>query len=244
MLYLAQQKKDVKPGVTDWPERFDELSKQCKSEALKKYYSGGISPPETRISEVPMVAVDFETTGLNAAKHGIVSVAAIPMTAKRILFSQAKYWVVKPRRALTDESVAIHGITHSEIDQAPDLEYVINELLELVAGKVWVVHYHGIERPFLQSAFQERINESIQFPLIDTMEIESRFYRKPLSLWQKLLGKKPASIRLADSRARYNLPFYQPHNAVTDALACAELLQAQISHHFDQDSQLEEIWLP
>jgi DNA polymerase-3 subunit epsilon len=76
------------------------------------------------------------------------------------------------------------------------------------------------------------------------MEIESRFHRKPLSLWQKLRGKKPESIRLADSRDRYNLPFYAPHNAVTDALACAELLQAQIAHHFKPDTPLSKIWLP
>ncbi|RUO73109.1 3'-5' exonuclease [Idiomarina ramblicola] len=246
MLYLAPEKKQrqMKPRTIDWPERFNSLSRQSQSYALKKYYNYGISAPEAPINQVPMVAVDFETTGMDPEQHGIVSIAAIPMTTERIFFSQAKSWVVKPRRTLTDQSVVIHGITHSDIEQAPDLESIIDELLELVAGKVWVVHYHGIERPFLQDAFKERLNESIQFPLIDTMEIEARFYRKPLSLWQKLRGKKPESIRLADSRDRYNLPFYPPHNATTDALACAELFQAQIAKHFEPTTPLDKIWLP
>lgn len=244
MFYLAPEKKQRKPETIDWPKRFESLSRQSQSPALKKYYNYGISSSETPINEVPMVAVDFETTGLDPEQHGIVSIAAIPMTAERIFFSQAKSWVVNPRRTLTDQSVVIHGITHTDIEQAPDLESIIDELLEIVAGKVWVVHYHGIERPFLQGAFKERLNESIQFPLIDTMEIEARFYRKPLSLWQKLRGKTPESIRLADSRARYNLPFYPPHNAMTDALACAELLQAQIAYHYDQTTALKEIWFP
>ncbi|WP_404396268.1 3'-5' exonuclease [Idiomarina loihiensis] len=248
MLYLApekkQKQKNSKSKNIDWPKQFETLEQLSHSQALKRYYSQGISSPDTPINKTPMVAVDFETTGLNPEQDGIVSIAAIPMTTERILFSEAKSWVVKPRRSLTDESVVIHGITHSEIEHAPDLESIIDELLELVAGKVWVVHYHGIERPFLQRGIKERLHENIQFPLIDTMEIEARFHRKPLSLWQKLRGKKPESIRLADSRTRYNLPFYPPHNALTDALACAELLQAQIAYHFKPDSPLSEIWLP
>jgi len=246
MLYLAPDKENKKQisKQADWPKQFNILSQKSRSKALKKYYSAGISSADTPINKVPMVAVDFETTGLNPTQHGIVSIAAIPMTAERIYFSQAKSWVLKPRRTLTDESVVIHGITHSDIEQAPDLESIIDELLALVAGKVWVVHYHGIERPFLQDAFKERLNESIQFPLIDTMEIEARFHRKPLSLWQKIRGKKNESIRLADSRARYSLPFYPPHNATTDAIACAELLQAQLAYHFKPETPLGKIWLP
>lgn len=250
MLYLApgEEKKRSKREQIDWPARFQQLATEARSPLLKRYYQAGIPSAETRIAETPMVAVDFETTGMDINQHGIVSIAVIPMTRDRIQSGAAKTWLVKPRRVLTEQSVTIHGITHSAIAQAPDLEDVIEPLLAAVAGKVWVVHYHGIERPFLQDAFRERLGESIEFPLIDTMEIEARFRRQQRGIIDRLIdkikGRQPPSIRLADSRERYHLPFYAPHDAMTDALACGELLQAQLAYHFADNSLLSDVWLP
>ncbi|MDV6314988.1 3'-5' exonuclease [Idiomarina sp. HP20-50] len=245
MLYLPPDAENQQQRATlDWPKRFQKLAESAKSPALKKYYEASIAAGDTPVNDVPMVAVDFETTGMNPDKHGIISIAVIPMTLGRLNMSKAKQWIVKPRRLLTEESITIHGITHSAIERAPDLSEIIDPLLEAVAGKVWVVHYQGIERPFLQGAFEERLQESIHFPVIDTMEIEARFHRQKRSLWDKLTGKKQVSIRLSDSRERYNLPFYAPHDAMTDALSCGELLQAQIAHHFSADTPIEDIWLP
>ncbi len=245
MLYLPPDAENKQQRSTiDWPKRFQELAKTAKYPALKKYYEAGIASSSSPISHVPMVAVDFETTGMNPDKHGIISIAVTPMTLDRIHMNQAKQWIVKPRRLLTSESITIHGITHSAIERAPDFSEIIDPLLEAVAGKVWVVHYNGIERPFLQGAFKERLKESIHFPVIDTMEIEARFHRQKRSLWDKLTGKERVSIRLSDSRDRYNLPFYAPHDAMTDALACGELLQAQVAHHFSAENPIGDIWLP
>ncbi|MCK7458415.1 3'-5' exonuclease [Idiomarina aminovorans] len=245
MLYLPPDAENKQQKTTiNWPKRFEELSEAAKYPALKQYYEAGIASTDTPINDVPMVAVDFETTGMDPDRHSIISIAIVPMTLARVDMSQAQQWIVKPRRVLTDESITIHGITHSAIERAPDLSEIMDSLLEAVAGKVWVVHYNGIERPFLQGAFEERLKESIHFPVIDTMEIEARFHRKNRSLWDRITRKKRVSIRLSDSRERYNLPFYAPHDAMTDALACGELLQAQVAHHFSADTPIGEVWLP
>ncbi len=57
------------------------------------------------------------------------------------------------------------------------------------------------------------------------------------------MGKKPVSIRLADSRLRYQLPHYAAHNALIDAIATAELLQAQVLHHFSRETPVADLWL-
>lgn len=54
---------------------------------------------------------------------------------------------------------------------------------------------------------------------------------------------RPLSIRLANTRSRYHLPTYPPHDALTDAIATAELLQAQIHYHFDGDTPIKKLWL-
>lgn len=227
-------------GAIDWPQRFKELANTAQHKALRDYYQQGMPALDTPLKDVPLVAVDFETTGLDVNQHGIVSMAVIPMTTQRIELGRSQQWVLKPRRVLTDESVTIHGITHSDIESAPDLSEVIEPLLQAIAGKVWVVHYRGIEAPFLQHALQQRINESIEFPTIDTMEIEARFHRQRPRFVDRLLRRPAPSIRLADSRERYHLPFYAPHDAMTDALACGELLQAQVLHKLSPDAPLAQ----
>ena len=107
-----------------------------------------------------------------------------------------------------------------------------------------MVHFRNIERPFLDVALQARLNEGIRFPVIDTMAIEAHLHpdRQP-SFVQRIMGKQSVSIRLADSRARYGLPHYAAHNALIDAIATAELLQAQIYHHFSPQTPIGELWL-
>ncbi|MEH6454201.1 MAG: 3'-5' exonuclease, partial [Psychromonas sp.] len=46
-----------------------------------------------------------------------------------------------------------------------------------------------------------------------------------------------------NSRLRYNLPTYAPHDALTDAIATAELFQAQIKYHFSEDTAIKTLWL-
>ncbi|MDF5496357.1 3'-5' exonuclease, partial [Vibrio parahaemolyticus] len=55
-------------------------------------------------------------------------------------------------------------------------------------------------------------------------------------------GKKPGSVRLGHARERYGLPAYQPHHALTDALATAELFQAQLQYHFNRNMPISSVW--
>lgn len=230
------------PG--DWPEKLSTLAGEARDPRLKAFYSAGCVAPDTPISEVPMVAVDFETTGLDPDQHSIVSVGLVPFTLRRISLPGARHWVVRPPLPLHQTSVTIHGITHSDIEHAPDFGDILGELLPALAGRVMVVHYRAIERPFFNVAMEWRLKEGIDFPLIDTMANEAYLHpdRNP-NRWQRLMGRQPISIRLADSRLRYHLPHYPGHNALIDAIGTAELLQAQVSHHFGADTPVSDLWL-
>lgn len=250
MFYLERSKLQSEPSleeqdtaVSDWSERFRELAMSARYPALKSYYAAGMVAPDTPLEQVPLVAMDFETTSLDPRNGGIVSIGLVPMTIHRIYCSQACHWVLKPRAVLSSESVVVHGITHSEIEAAPDLSLILDELLLQLQGKVVVVHHRGIERAFLNAALKARITEGIEFPVIDTMELEARLWRRrPLGFWARLLGRRPVSIRLAQSRERYHLPYYRPHHAMTDAIASGELLLAQVADRFDADTPISALW--
>ena len=246
MLHSSLLRPDPESQGTDWPSRYRHLAQAATDERLRRYYAAGMVAGSTPLSQAPLMAMDVETTGLNPERDGIVSIGLVPMSLECIHASASRYWLLKPRVDLSDDSVTIHGITHSQIARAPDLLDVLDDFLQAIAGHVIVVHYRNIERHFLNGALKPRIGETIQFPVIDTMDIEARLrWPKPPGLLARLMGKKAPprpSVRLADSRLRYGLPHYRPHDARTDALACAELLQAQISHHFSPDTPVERFW--
>lgn len=226
----------------DWLKRYKHLQSNSNNQSIKDYYSNAIASGDTAISEVPLVALDFETTGLNFNHDDIVSVGLVPFNTKRIACHGSEHWLVKPKQNLAEESIVIHGITHSELTNAPDFSKIIEPLLSALSGKIIVVHFAPIERHFLYQALKSRLGEGLEFAVIDTLELEKRALKARQGLIGRLLNTKLDSVRLADSRSRYSLPAYQNHSALTDALATAELFQAQLAYHYREDTRLCELW--
>lgn len=227
----------------DWIGYMARRAQRARNPAIQQFFATALPDPETPIADVPMVALDLETTGLDEHRHAIVSIGLVPFTLKRIKLAERRYWVVNPSRPLAEASIAFHHITHSEIAQAPDLDMVLDELLAQLAGRLVVVHFRNIERPFLDAAVKARRGEGVLFPMIDTMSLEARRHRQTLwARFRRWLGRPPVSIRLHASRERYGLPAYQGHHALVDALATAELLQAQIATHYRPETPLKDIW--
>jgi DNA polymerase III subunit epsilon len=225
-----------------WPQRYDDLKLKSRDPRLQQFYAGGTLTPQTPIVNTPMIAMDFETTGLDADSHEIVSIGIVPFSMHRIYCRESAHWLVKPKQALTEGSVVIHSITHSDINEAPDLEAILEELLAAIAGRIVVVHYRHIEREFLGRALLERLGETIEFPVIDTMELERQVLCKRRTFIDRLLQRPLGSLRLGDCRERYGLPHYQAHHALTDALATAELLQAQLNYHYSSETPISNLW--
>ena len=59
--------------------------------------------------------------------------------------------------------------------------------------------------------------------VIDTLLIEQRLHRRDIS--------SRLQLKLHESCRRYNLPQYKLHDALNDAISCAELFVAQAAHH-------------
>ncbi len=234
-----------RPPADDWPRRWQALATQSAqaAPALQRYYQTDLPDPAMVLADVPLVALDLETTGLDPQRDAIVSVGMMPFDLQRVRCGQARYWVVKPDTELVAQSVTFHRITHSDVASAPPLSQILAELLEAMAGKVAVVHYRPIEREFLDRAARRSLGASLSFPVLDTMQIEAQVQRTSEARWLSWLrGERHVSLRLADCRSRYHLPVYGAHHALMDALATAELLQAQAAHHRLREKALASLW--
>ncbi len=227
-----------------WSGWLQDQTRRAAAPALRAFYERFPANAAQSIGETPLVALDLETSGLDPRRHAILSIGLVPFDLNGIRVARRRYWILRPPRGFSGESVAYHHITHADTEQAPDFAEILPDLLDALAGRLPVVHYHPIERGFLERAVRQRGQGTFRFPLIDTMAIEARRYRQRWRMrLRRLLGKPPISIRLNDSRARYNLPAYEGHQAVIDATGTAELLQAQIQHHYSRSTAIGELWV-
>lgn len=228
---------------TDWARYMADRAEATRHPALACFHRAQWPTADTPLNDLQLMAMDIETTGLDAQRHAIVSIGLVPFTLERIRSDQAWYQLVRPHGDLIPESVTFHHITHSDIRQAPRFSGILEPLLGQLAGRIVVAHYRSIERAFLDAAVRHAIGEPLLFPMLDTMQIEADLHPQRNPGWlSRLLGRKPTSIRLADSRTRYGLPLYQAHHAVIDAQGTAELFQAQVATHFSPEHLVGEMW--
>ncbi len=196
-------KKPAQSDPFDWSAYLQERAKQSTDKRLQRFYQADWPASDAPISEVPMVALDLETTGLDAQHDVIISVGLVPFHMRRIHSPQARYWLVRPDKPLTSRSITFHRITHSAVANAPALNALFEDLMQALAGRLVVVHFKQIERHFLNAAAKQIFGESLLFPMIDTMAIERcHFQREPQPWWRQWLGHSRPSLRLNDCRSR------------------------------------------
>lgn len=169
-----------------------------------------------------LLAVDVETTGLRPGRDQLVSVGWVPVDGRRIDLSCARYFVLDGVEV--GSSAAIHGVTDDDVARfGVRAGVVCREFEEAVAGRRLLAHFAQMEIGFLGELFRQergqrwRIRED---EVVDTFALERRHMER--------MGTYPRGedLRLARVRQRYGLPMYGNHNALTDALACAELYLA------------------
>jgi len=223
----------------DWVQRFAGHADKAPAGPLKSFYRSTLPTPATPIKDVAMVSIDLETTGLDPDKDSIISIGTVDMDIERVYCRSARHWTFNPKRPLTRSSVPIHEITDTDVQDAPSLESRFADILDVLAGKIVVVHFLPIERRFLAAAARRIYGYPVYFPVIDTMELEKRYHRRGL----RAVFPGSQSMRLDACRTRLHLPRYKAHHALTDALATAELLQAQMAHRYNTSDPVSRFWI-
>jgi DNA polymerase-3 subunit epsilon len=191
--------------------------------ALKNFLSVPFPEPNTPFSNIKILAVDFETTGLHAINDKLLSVGFVELNNYQISLKNSYHQVIKAKTELQADNVIIHQITDQQKEQGAPLREVVEHLLDALAGKVMLVHFALIEREFLKQACIELYGVAPPFPMIDTLIIAKRQRDK------RDVAYDPSELRLSTLRQQYGLPDHFAHNALNDALATAELLLAQVN---------------
>ena len=214
--------------LSDWflKARLQYRSRLCQDRDIQTYQQALVPLLDLTIREAPLLALDLEMTGLDPKTEQIISIGLIPIVNGQIKLCEGRHKLIKIEGSV-GQSATIHGLVDADLKQALPLDEALHWLLQEATGSVLVAHHAPLDMSFIKYALlqKNKISSSKQCHLyaIDTLRIEH----------QRLLRKQPmikeGELRLWSCRERYNLPNYDAHNALVDALSCAELLMAQVS---------------
>jgi DNA polymerase-3 subunit epsilon len=179
------------------------------------------------INEACYAVIDTELTGLDPKQDSIVSIGAIKMSGMRIKLGEAFYRLVKPQTALTSDSVVVHGITPSEVEEKPYIGGVIPELMNFCKGCVIVGHFIHLDLMFLNREIKRFSGQSLDNPAVDTYRIHDwvKHHNGDFSRQYGDDGEKD----LFSLAKKYKIQVSMAHNALMDAFITAQLFQRFLS---------------
>jgi DNA polymerase-3 subunit epsilon len=203
---------------------------------LADYLATPFPHKHSNCRDLEIVAIDLETTGLDPARDEILSIGLVNIEDWAVKLSTSWHSIVRIDKAIPGETAVIHQITDDQSAAGAPLEELLPEVLKRLAGRAMLVHYSPIEQSFLSAACEKLYGAPFVAPIIDTLEIAQRTFQRRNHTIQ------PGDLRLFNLRPRYNLPQYKAHNALSDALATAEVFLALADNLYpEQPCPLREV---
>lgn len=166
------------------------------------------------------LVLDFETTGLDVNNDLILSIGWVEIINSHIDLASCKHHYINSKSQIKPVTAVINHITPQMLDEGESIHEAIKALFTASKGKILVAHGCLVEANFLQKYLERNFNLSA-LPLlwVDTLSIEKHM--------AVAINNPDLDLTLASTRERYNLPEYNSHNALADAVSTAELLLAQ-----------------
>jgi len=202
--------------------RFERALKALADSAHEclRHYAGADWPDrKASSSDARFLALDFELDGLRKDAH-LLQAGWLPFEGNTISLAHSQSVDIKSDAQLNDVAVTIHGIGEQRAAVGQPIGEVIPQLIEAMSGRILVAHAAVIEYHALTRATEAVFGVKLPIRSICTLQLEHR-------LNPNLVGQE--AYRLGNTRQRYGLPQYSAHDALTDAVAAAELFQAQLS---------------
>jgi DNA polymerase III subunit epsilon len=200
---------------------------------LRDHLAVTLPDPATPLDDLRLLALDLETTGLDPRRDRLLSLGWVPVDGGEVLLGRARRLLVADGRGSRDgtgdgvgQSATVHGLTDDALEAGVSLADAVATLLDALAGRALLAHYAAVETGFVTAACQHLWGAAPALVSVDTLELERRARGAAGGPWGRD-ELEPGALRLWAVRERRRLPVYPAHEALTDALACAELYLAQ-----------------
>lgn len=180
--------------------------------------------PRAAIGEVDYVAFDTELTGLDPKRDSIISVGAVRLRGGRIFPGESFYRLVRPHSELRPDSVVVHQLVHSDLEDAEEPAQVLIDFLEFVADAVPLGHFVHIDQGFVKRALGGIFGVTWRRSAVDTSTLHEWLVDNDAS-FAAHHGGISVKRDLFSTASRYGIALDRPHDALFDAFVSAQLFQ-------------------
>jgi DNA polymerase-3 subunit epsilon len=180
------------------------------------------SPPKPRSRRADwraaeLVALDFETTGLDLDRDEVISFGLIPIRAGRIDLSRQVYQEVAPGVGPSHSSIRIHHLRAQDLATAPAMHEVTGAFRDALDGRFVLAWAAGVEIAFLRKVFGGGKRPWRR----RTIDVRTLIMAVERSTGDGQGGA--GYYALTAAATRFGVPVEQAHHALDDAFMTAEL---------------------
>ena len=161
------------------------------------------------------VTLDCETTGLDVRRDQIISIGAVRIVGERLLTSQRLELLVRPERVMSAESVRVHRLRQSDVEQGLDPEQAMRQLLDFVGSRPLVGYFLEFDVAMLNRKIWPMLGVRLPQRKIEVSAMYYDFKNR----------QQPAHLRGGDIDLRFatmmndlDLPLRDAHDAINDAV--------------------------
>jgi DNA polymerase III epsilon subunit family exonuclease len=125
-----------------------------------------------RLDEIAFAVVDVETTGMRAEGHRVIEVGVVVVQGARreMVFDQ----LVNPRRPVPRAITGVTRITDADVRDAPTFDQIADDLLAVLAGRVFVAHNARFDWSFLAAELRRTRGTLLAGPQLCTARLARR----------------------------------------------------------------------
>ncbi|MEM9774164.1 MAG: exonuclease domain-containing protein [Chloroflexota bacterium] len=165
---------------------------------------------EKLLSEVPVVVLDTETTGLHTALgHRIIEIGALRLEEGKEL--ETYQTMLNPGRPIEPKASQITGITNRDVQDAPTFKEIVDSLNPFLDGALLVAHNANFDADFLGHEYN-LIRQTLENPWLCTLQLARKHF---------FFGRNS----LAHIAAKLNIPMTKAHRALNDVMVTAEVFR-------------------
>jgi DNA polymerase-3 subunit epsilon len=165
------------------------------------------------LSDLPLAAIDTETTGRDPETDRIVELALVVFRDGSIV--EQRSWLINPERPIAQEAFEVHGISDEQVKGQPTFAQILPELSAAAANLVPLAYNADFDKRFI---LNEVARAGVPSRSLPAMFRPSVRWLDPL-IWARLLQAEAKSKSLGAIAEVLGVTLERAHRATDDAAA-------------------------
>ncbi len=156
------------------------------------------------------VCFDCETTGLNPLKDDIISIGAVIIKNNTIVSSKKFVKFIKPKTKLQEEAIKVHHIRVMDLEDAEDIDDVIEEFLDFIGNRKLVGYYLEFDIAMINKYLKPKLGITLPNK---TYEVSAIYHD-----WKiERIPQSNVDLRFDSIMKDLDIPILGKHDAYNDA---------------------------